>query len=96
MTTTVYFATNRIANHPTDRPENYTFFMTAPDNPLQATYGTAFVDSAGLTADTVGAIRSIHDLQRAASAKPRSTTWPRAGATSSSSSTASPTASRMR
>ena len=64
MTTTVYFATNRIANHPADRPENYTFFMTAPDNPLQVTYGTAFVDSAGLTADTVGAIRSLHDLQK--------------------------------
>ena len=64
MTTTVYFATNRIANHPADRPENYTFSMVAPDNPLQVTYGTAFVDSAGLTADTVGAIRSIHDLQK--------------------------------
>jgi esterase/lipase superfamily enzyme len=64
MTTTVYFATNRIANHPADRPENYTFFMTAPDNPLQVTYGTAFVDSAGLTADTVGAIRSLQDLQK--------------------------------
>jgi len=64
MTTTVYFATNRIANHPADRPENYTFFMTAPDNPLQVTYGTAFVDSAGLTADTVGAIRSLNDLQK--------------------------------
>lgn len=64
MTTTVYFATNRIANHPADRPENYTFSMVAPDNPLQVTYGTVFVDSAGLTADTVGAIRSIHDLQK--------------------------------
>ena len=64
MTTTVYFATNRIANHPADRPENYTFFMTAPDNPLQVTYGTAFVDSAGLTADTVGAVRSLNDLQK--------------------------------
>lgn len=64
MTTTVYFATNRIANHPADRPENYTFFMTAPDNPLQVTYGAAFVDSAGLTADTVGAIRSLNDLQK--------------------------------
>jgi esterase/lipase superfamily enzyme len=64
MTTTVYFATNRVANHPADRPENYTFFMTAPDNPLQVTYGTAFVDSAGLTADTVGAIRSLQDLQK--------------------------------
>ena len=64
MTTTVYFATNRIANHPADRPENYSFFMTAPDNPLQVTYGTAFVDSAGLTADTVGAVRSLQDLQK--------------------------------
>jgi esterase/lipase superfamily enzyme len=64
MTTTVYFATNRVPHHPADRPENYTFSMVAPDNPLQVTYGTAFVDSAGLTADTVGAIRSIHDLQK--------------------------------
>ena len=64
MTTTVYFATNRVANHPADRPDNYTFSMVAPDNPLQVTYGTAFVDSAGLTADTVGAIRSLQDLQK--------------------------------
>jgi hypothetical protein len=28
------------------------------------TYGTAFVDTANLTADTVGAITSIHDLQQ--------------------------------
>lgn len=66
MTTTVYFATNRIANHPADRPGNYTFGVVSPENPLQVTYGTAFVDSAGLTADKLGAIQSIHDLQKGA------------------------------
>ena len=64
MTTTVYFATNRFANHPADWHGSYTFGMVAPANPLQVTYGTAFVDSAGLTADTVGAIRSLNDLQK--------------------------------
>ncbi len=64
MTTTVYFATNRIANHPADRPGNYSFGIVSPANPLQMTYGTAFVDSAGLTADKLGAIQSIHDLQK--------------------------------
>lgn len=64
MTTTVYFATNRVVNHPADRHGSYTSGMVSPDNPLQVTYGTAFVDSAGLTADKTGAINSIQDLQK--------------------------------
>ena len=64
MTTTVYFATNRIVNHPADWHGSYTFGVVSPDNPLQVTYGTAFVDSAGLTADKTGAIKSIQDLQK--------------------------------
>jgi len=64
VATTVYFATNRIVNHPADWHGSYTFGMVSPDNPLQVTYGTAFVDSAGLTADKTGAINSIQDLQK--------------------------------
>jgi esterase/lipase superfamily enzyme len=66
MTTTVYFATNRIANHPADWYGSYTFSMVAPTNPLQVTYGTAFVDSANLDpdSDAVGTIRSLQDLQK--------------------------------
>lgn len=61
MTTTVYFATNRIRQPSADRPENYTFFKTAPDT---ATGHLRHGLRAGLTADTVGAIRLLNDLQR--------------------------------
>lgn len=64
MTTTVYFATNRIVNHPADWHGSYTFGVVSPANPLQVTYGSAYVDSAGLTADKTGAIKSIQDLQK--------------------------------
>jgi esterase/lipase superfamily enzyme len=64
MTTTVYFATNRIVNHPQDRPSSYTFNIVSPVKPQEVTYATAFVDSANLTADTVGAIRSIQDIAK--------------------------------
>jgi hypothetical protein len=64
MTTTVYFATNRVVNGPADQLSSYTFDIVAPDDPQQVTYGTAYVDGSNLTADTVGAIRSIQDLQK--------------------------------
>jgi esterase/lipase superfamily enzyme len=64
MTTTVYFATNRVVNDPPTAVASYTFEVIAPTRPQDVTYGTAFVDSAGLTADTVGAIRSIQDLNK--------------------------------
>jgi len=69
MATTVYFATNRIVNHPADWHGSYTFGMVSPANPLQVTYGTAYVDNAGLTADKTGAINSIQDLQKGAFSK---------------------------
>src|SRR5262249_57619863 len=64
MTTTVYFGTNRVVNQPPTAVANYTFNIISPTRPQDMTYGTAFVDSAGLTADTVGAIRSIQDLNK--------------------------------
>lgn len=64
MTTSVYFATNRVVNNPQDRPGSYTFNIVSPVKPEEMTYATAFVDSANLTADTVGAIRSIQDISQ--------------------------------
>ena len=64
MTTTVYFATNRVVSEPADQVSSYTFDIVAPNDPQQVTYGTAFVESSNLTADTVGAIRSIQDLEK--------------------------------
>lgn len=64
MTTTVYFATNRMVNQPDDQPGSYTFNIVSPMDPQEVTYATAFVDSANLTADTVGAIRSIQDIRK--------------------------------
>ncbi len=38
--------------------------MVAPSDPNAVTYGTAFVDDADLTADTIGAITSIQSIQQ--------------------------------
>lgn len=64
MTTTVYFATNRVVNAPGDRTSCYTHNIVSPLRPQDVTYGTAFVNTADLTADTAGAVTSIHDLQQ--------------------------------
>ncbi len=64
MTTTVYFATNRIVNDPPTAPGSYTFNIVPPMKPEEVTYATAFVDTANLDADTVGAIRSIQDIRK--------------------------------
>ena len=64
MTTTVYFATTRMVNDPPDRTGSYTHNIVSPMRPQDITYGTAFVNTANLTADTVGAVTSIHDLQQ--------------------------------
>ena len=62
MATTVHFASNRTVIGPADQIASYSNTIVAPNNPSYITYGTAFVDDAGLTADTVGAITSIQDL----------------------------------
>lgn len=64
MATTVYFATNRaVAGPPTDY-RNYGTTIVAPSDPSEITYGTAFVNDASLTADTVGAITAIQDISK--------------------------------
>ncbi len=62
MATTVYFATNRIISGPAADYRNYSHHIVSPSDPNAITYGTAFVDDANLTADTVGAIKSIQDI----------------------------------
>ena len=61
MATTVYFATNRLLQGAPDQLSSYGESAVAPSDSTQVTYGTAFVEDAGLTADTVGAITSIQD-----------------------------------
>src|ERR1041385_2794419 len=64
MPTTVYFATNRaVAGSATDY-HSYSESIVSPTDPTAITYGTAFVDDANLTADTVGAIQSIQGVSK--------------------------------
>jgi esterase/lipase superfamily enzyme len=63
MAVTVYFATNRQVAAPEDY-RSYGTSIVSPTRPQEITYGTAFVDDAYLTADTVGAIKSIQDISK--------------------------------
>jgi esterase/lipase superfamily enzyme len=64
MATTVHFATNRVVNGTADDYRNYGDHIVPPTDPNAITYGTAFVNDANLTADTVGAITSIRDISK--------------------------------
>ncbi len=62
---TVYFATNRTLTGPADQLASYgSTNAVSPTDPTAVTYGTAFVEDAGLDADTVGAIKSINTVQQ--------------------------------
>jgi esterase/lipase superfamily enzyme len=61
---TVHFATNRVLTGPADQLLSYSSSVVAPSDPTAVTYGTAFVEDAGLDADTVGAIKSINSTQQ--------------------------------
>jgi esterase/lipase superfamily enzyme len=61
---TVHFATNRVLTGPADQLASYSASLGAPSDPTAVTYGTAFVEDAGLDADTVGAIKSINNIQQ--------------------------------
>jgi esterase/lipase superfamily enzyme len=64
MVTTVYFATNRVIAGSAQDYRNYGTDIVAPTDPTAITYGSATVDDANLTADTVGAITSIQDISQ--------------------------------
>jgi esterase/lipase superfamily enzyme len=64
MATTVYFATNRVLSGPPDQLSSYGDSVVAPANPNAVTYGTAFVKDANLTADDIGAITQIQDIEQ--------------------------------
>ena len=61
---TVYFATNRVLTGSADQLSSYSSSVVAPSDPTAVTSGTAFVEDAGLDADTVGAIKSINTIQQ--------------------------------
>jgi esterase/lipase superfamily enzyme len=61
---TVHFATNRVLTGPADQLASYSSSVVAPSDPTVVIYGTAFVEDAGLDADTLGAIKSINDIQQ--------------------------------
>ncbi|HEY4265515.1 MAG TPA: alpha/beta hydrolase [Micropepsaceae bacterium] len=64
MTTTVYFATNRVISGAASDYRNYGDSIVSPTDPNQITYATAFVEDANLTADTTGAIKSIQSISK--------------------------------
>jgi len=64
MPTTVHFATNRALTGPASDWRSYGTTIVAPSDPTAVTYATAFVDDSNLTADTVGAIEGIHNVQQ--------------------------------
>jgi esterase/lipase superfamily enzyme len=63
MPITVYFATNRALSGPPDQVRSYTAGIASPSDPAAVTYAVAFVNDVDLTADTVGAITAIQDIQ---------------------------------
>src|SRR5262249_20483660 len=64
MPITVHFVTNRMVNGPPEQVNSYTNRAVAPSDSTALTYATAFVDDANLTADKVGAIQQIIDVQQ--------------------------------
>lgn len=64
MPITVQFATNRALTGPAEDWRSYGADILAPSSTVGMVYGTAFVDEVNLTADTVGAITSIQNVQR--------------------------------
>jgi len=60
---TVHFATNRVLTGPAEQVTSYSASAVNPSDPTAVTYGTAFVEDAGLDADTVGAIKSINTVR---------------------------------
>ena len=63
MPITVYFATNRALNGAADQVQSYAADIVRPSDPAAVTYAVAFVNEVDLTADTVGAITTIQDIQ---------------------------------
>ena len=94
MPATVHFATNRVLDGPPDEVGSYSESVVAPSNPNEVTYGTAFVNDANLTADTIGAITSIQTIGQGQFSQSAIDDLSDPAATCWSSSTASTTASR--
>ena len=63
MPITVQFATNRVLTGPAEDVHSFSANITPPADPGATIYGTAFVSDASLTADTVGAVTTIQNIQ---------------------------------
>jgi esterase/lipase superfamily enzyme len=63
MTTTVYFATNRVVTDPADPINGYQTTMVPPMTPQQMTYGTATVDGVDVTANQQGTVSQVSNVQ---------------------------------
>jgi esterase/lipase superfamily enzyme len=66
MSTTVYFATNRVVTNPADPVNGYIASMVPPSAPNEITYGTAFVDGVDIATNATGAVSQIINVNRGA------------------------------
>jgi esterase/lipase superfamily enzyme len=64
MSTTVYFATNRVVTDPTNAISGYQATMVAPSNPGAITYGMAFVDGVDIKTNNAGTVTQIPATQK--------------------------------
>jgi esterase/lipase superfamily enzyme len=61
MSTTIYFATNRVVSNPLDPLAGYAAAITPPTNPGYLTYGTAFVDGIDIGTNAQGVVTQIEE-----------------------------------
>ena len=61
MSTTIYFATNRVVSNPLDPLAGYAAAMAPPTNPSYLTYGTAFVGGIDIATNAQGVVTQIEE-----------------------------------
>ena len=64
MSTTVYFATNRVVTNANDAVNGYPAVMVPPLQPQQITYGTAIVDGINIATNASGVVSQIKDVNK--------------------------------
>ncbi len=63
MSTTVFFATNRVLTGPADNPASYSTALQTPTSWQDMVYGSAFVDGIDIASNTQGVISSIQETR---------------------------------
>ena len=64
MSTTVYFATNRVVTNASDAINGYSAVMIPPLQPQQITYGTAIVDGINIATNASGVVTQLKDVNQ--------------------------------